>query len=69
MNGFGKCPKCNGAMEPIACPDIRNSHGRWINAEFTICTECAFPVLRFVGSSRWSIVIGSQGVAVETEVP
>jgi len=67
MAGFGMCPKCNGKMEPITIVDARNQRGRWINAEFTICAKCAFPVLRLVESSGWRIIVGSDGTAIEQE--
>lgn len=69
MKGFGKCPKCGGDMEPIAIPDARNSRGQWVNAEFTICVLCTFPVLRLVESTHWRIIVGSDGMAQEMEQP
>ncbi len=69
MTKFGKCPQCNGAMEPIAIEDARNSHGRWLNAEFTVCTQCSFPVLRLVESGDWQIIIDSSGVPTITKEP
>lgn len=68
MSRFGKCPKCDGVMEPIAIEDARNSRGRWVSAEFTICAACAFPVLRFVESSGWCVIVASNGEATEIEV-
>lgn len=67
MNGSGKCPKCNGAMEPVNMVDARNSHGLWVNAEFDVCANCSYPMFRFVESSQWRIIVDSNGHAHEME--
>lgn len=65
MSRFGKCPKCKSDMEIITIYDARNDKGRHLDAEFTVCSQCSFPMLRVVKTGRWQVVVASDGTATE----